>query len=252
MSVVALVGRSRWLVAGIGAITITVTLAFLFRVPTATIALPSPSSASIRPAVKMANADEADLLLKQEAELRDLRPLFLPTQRNAALPEPRLEPGRTFLENETLKLTFPDAEVLVSKDLPPLVLINGKPAEAAQPLDALAADATAIPLEGFGRGQIAVQPITPRGGCIEVIAAEDGRHVWTAELPVSSGPPGEKPWTPVEFLAVVDAAGLTSPLVVTDSSRVEEVDVYFRNFLSREFRIGHRLPPGFYRITVAP
>lgn len=252
MSVAALAGRSRWIVAGIGAVAVTATLAFLFRVPTQTIALPSPPPLSIRPAVKMANADEADLLLKQEAELRDLRPLFLPTQRNAALPEPRLEPGRTFLENETLKLTFPDAEVLVSKDLPPLVLINGKPTESAAPKDALAPDAVAISLEGFGRGEIAAEPIPPRGGCIEVIAADDGRHVLTADLPEGVRPPSEKTWTPVEFLAVVDAAGLTSPLVVTDSSRVEEVDIYLRNYLSREFKIGQRLRPGFYRITVAP
>ena len=56
----------------------------------------------------------------------------------------------------------------------------------------------------------------------------------------------------LDLEAVVDAAGLVAPLVVTASSRVEEVDAHYRNYLSRNFRIGGQLSPGFYRITVAP
>ena len=56
----------------------------------------------------------------------------------------------------------------------------------------------------------------------------------------------------MSLLAAVDAAGLAAPLVVTEGSRVEEVDVYFRQFLARNFRIGDRLDAGFYSITVAP
>jgi len=245
--------RGRWTIAALGAVTTIVTLAVLFRVPAPSIPLPIQTRPEvIRPAVRMAKADDADVLLKQEAELRDLRPLFLPTERNAALPEPRLEPGRTFLENENLKLTFADADVQVVRDLPPIVTLNSKPLEKAAAIDALAPDGGGISLVGFGRNKVTVEPFKARGGWVEITSADDGRTVFSDELPVAARPPGDKAWSPVEFVAFIDAAGLASPLVVTEGSRVDEVDVYFRNFLVRKFKIGERLPPGFYRITVAP
>jgi len=59
-------------------------------------------------------------------------------------------------------------------------------------------------------------------------------------------------WRPLELFATVDAAGLASPLVVTDRSDVEEVNAYFRNYLARTFRLGEHLAPGFYRVVVGP
>jgi hypothetical protein len=59
-------------------------------------------------------------------------------------------------------------------------------------------------------------------------------------------------WAPLEFLATVEAAGLVAPLTLTGRSGVDEVDAFFRNYLVRTFRLGERLPPGFYRITVSP
>jgi hypothetical protein len=47
-------------------------------------------------------------------------------------------------------------------------------------------------------------------------------------------------------------AGLAGPLVVTESSRVEEVDVHFRRQLRQVFRLGERLAPGVYRVVVGP
>ena len=100
-------GRGRWTVAAGGALVVMTAVLLLFRLPApptplSVPKLPSPAKAT----VKMAPPDGSDVLLREEAQLRDLRPLFLPTERNAALPEPRLEPGRTFLDNETLKLAL--------------------------------------------------------------------------------------------------------------------------------------------------
>jgi hypothetical protein len=241
--------KGRWTIATIGAIGATAILLFLFRLPPSPIALTPSIPEPVRSVVKMARPDEADMLLKAETELRDLRPLFLPTERNAALPAPRLEAGRTFLDAENLKPIIGDAEMQVSKDLPPVVTLDGQPLEKARPIDALTPDLTLL---GFGRSTTAIKPLLPRGGFIEVTTTRDGQRILTQELPVAARPPGDKPWSPVEFLAAVDAAGLVSPLVVTEGSRVEEVDVYLRNYLTRNFRIGERLAPGFYRITVAP
>jgi hypothetical protein len=200
----------------------------------------------------MARPDDSDLLLKAEAQLRDLRPLFLPTDRNAALPEPRLEPGRTFLETETLKLMFTNGETQLSKDLPPVVTLGARPVVEASPADALSPMEAGLSLQSFGRGPVEIKACDRRGGFVEVTALKDGNRVFEWELPVEARPPADKSWAPVEFIAVVDSGGLVSPLVVTTGSRVEEVDSHFRIYLARNFRIGDRLSPGFYRITVAP
>ena len=230
----------------------------LFRAPAGPQAIRTASSRpETRTAVQIAKPEgSADVLFRQELELQDLRPLFLPTRFNATPPEPRVEAAKSFLDNETLKLGFAVAEVGLVEDLPPVVTLNGKPLAVpvegrATAVDALLADGSG-PATGLGRGEAKVVPLSLRGGYVEAVAMNTGQRVLAQALPLESRPPGNKPWEPMELLAVVDAAGLTAPLVVTTSSRVEEVDSYFRTFLARNFRIGARLSPGFYRIVVAP
>jgi hypothetical protein len=245
--------RGRWAIAAVGATTVTFALLFLFRLPAPPTPIPVPSSVAVaRPEVKMAKPDDNDLYLKEEAQLRDLRPLFLPTSRNAALPEPRLETGQSFLDSEGLRPTFSDAQAQVSKDLPPVVLLNGKGVENATPADALSLSESGTVVAGFGRQEPRVERVAQRGAFVEVIAMSNGSRLLTEELPISARPPGDSSWAPVEFMAVVDAAGLVSPLVVTEGSRVDEVDLHFRNYLAQNLRIGERLSVGFYRIVVAP
>jgi hypothetical protein len=245
--------RGRWIIASAGGVAVMVGVLMLFRLPPASTALPiALTPPTPKAALTMARPDDSDRLLKEEAQLRDLRPLFLPTERNAALPDPRLEPGRTFLDDEAANFTFTDAEAHITKDLPPVVRLGGQPVEKALPADALSPAEAGITVEGFGRGQVSLTPFQPRGGYVEVTAMKDGERILEQKLPVDARPPGDKSWGPVEYLAVVDAAGLVSPLVVTSGSRVDEVDSYFRDFLAQNFRIGERLSPGFYRIIVAP
>src|SRR5690606_6586486 len=127
--------------------------------------------------VQMARPDDADLLLKAEAELRDLRPLFLPTERNAALPEPRLEPGRSVHDNELPKLTFGEAEARISRSLPPVVTLNGRPVTDATPADVLSPRESDLGLQGFGRDAAPVPAFSPRGGYVEVTALATGERV---------------------------------------------------------------------------
>lgn len=244
------IDRTRWLIAALGATVVLGGLLVLFRIP----APPAARPPVIKPvkSVQIAQPGPADPLLQEETEIRDLRPLFLPTRRNAALPEPRREAGRTFLDNEDLKLSYAEADLNVVRSLPPVATISGKPVTGAEAVDALATPGIGATLLGFGRQPVELSPFADRGGFVEVVATRDGRRVLVQALGPEARPPGAKAWVPLEFLAAVDAAGLVSPLVLTEGSRVEEVDAHFKNFLTRTFRVGERLPPGFYRITVAP
>jgi hypothetical protein len=243
-------------VSGITAIAATAVLLMLFRFPPRNVTLPESvrfEQVPVIPAkVELTKAAVADVLLKEETAIRDLRPLFLPTEFNATLPEPRLEPGRTFLDQEAPRFGFAEADLVVGRTLPPVAMIHDKPAHQAKPLDVLKADVSAGPLYGFGRRPLETAPLPPRGGYVEVFASESGERVLAEMLPAEAQPAADKAWEPFELLAKIDAAGLMMPLVVTTSSRNEEVDAHYRNFLARTFRIGERLRPGFYRIVVGP
>jgi hypothetical protein len=140
----------------------------------------------------------------------------------------------------------------MTRELPPVAMINGKPADQASALDALVSEATAGSLLGFGRNSAEVQPLGQRGGFVEVHSAATGERVLAEPLAFDAKPPSDKAWSPLEFLARITAAGLGAPLVVTTSSGVEEVDAHYRKFLAKTYRIGERLEPGFYRVIVAP
>jgi hypothetical protein len=222
----------------------------LFRMPEP---VAPPAAAPLKPVVRLMRPDGTNAALNEETIMHDTTPLFLPTDRNTTVKElPRREPGKTFLDKETLKLGFADANLNLAKDLPPVVTLNGKPPGKAAPVDALTTDAPGQLFLGFGRMDEPGIPLTPRGGFVEVVAAASGRRVLAEELPLAAMPATEKSWQPLEFFAAIDAAGLVRPLVVTEGSQIEEVDIYFRKFLARTFRIGERLPPGFYRIVVGP
>lgn len=242
-------GRGHWFVAAAGALLVVAATVYLFRFPAPP---PAPVLRPQKSAVQLARPGVADEVLRQEAELRDLSPLFLPTSRNAALPEPKRESRRTILEEEHPRWSFGEADLHVGREFPPVVTLGGKALEKAELADALSIEAAEAPLSGFGRRGAEISPIEGRGGFVEVVAARDGRRVLAERLPMSAAPPGGRAWAPMELLATVDAAGLTCPLVVTEGSRVEETDLHFRNYLAETFQIGAKLPPGYYRITVAP
>lgn len=249
--------RAHWIAAGLAAAAVMAALLFLFRFPKtsdfgASATVTSTAASRPRSNLQMTRTSAADSVLKEETEIRDLRPLFLPTEFNVALPEPRREAGRTFLDNETLKWEFAEAELKITRELPAIVTFNGKPADKAAPIDVIGVGDGELGLTGFGREKMAIEPLAPYGGQVEVVAAATGHRVFSATLPPEARAPGSKAWEPLELLAVVDAAGLTVPLVVTTSSRVEEVDTHYRSHLSSTYRIGDRLPPGVYRIVVAP
>jgi hypothetical protein len=140
----------------------------------------------------------------------------------------------------------------IGDDLPSVAALNGKEFKDASPRDVFTGPDMLAGLQGFGRFEIRMNPLAARGGVVEITALHTGQRVEFESLPPGASPPTAKAWAPLEFMAVVEPAGLAVPLVVVEGSRVDEVDVHFKNFLTQTYRIGQRLNPGFYRITVSP
>jgi hypothetical protein len=175
--------------------------------------------------------------------LFDLTPLFLPTEFNSSRKEyVPSEPGSAF-KGFPAALTFDVSRLELS--LPPAAAVPENPAEA------LVGDPPGAPFIGFGRSDLKVEPLPPRGAYVEIVDAGSGRTVF-GQAVADAHPPSSVPWRPMEFIAAVDSAGLVGPVMPTVRSTVGDVDDYFARYLAETFRVGQRLAPGFYRISVGP
>ncbi|ATC63403.1 hypothetical protein CMV30_05240 [Nibricoccus aquaticus] len=188
--------------------------------------------------------------LLHEQSLLDPDPLFLPTQFNASqlrLPALiRREPGASF-QPVSSKYTYTLAEAQISFPEPV--------ASPAQPVDVLAYDRVKNPYEVLGRYESDALPLPERLAVVEIVQIKSGRVVFTAPLKMLDAPAqlASADWRPLELLAAVDATGLIGLPVLSRGSGVEAIDTFFlRSYLAKEFRLGERLPPGFYALRVGP
>jgi hypothetical protein len=230
--------KRRWAWAGGAGMAMAALVMALFRAP-----LAPPAAASAPPptlGLIRLGRGSADTLLKEQTELHDQAALFLPTELNSRPPTAERGPGVAFASYPA-KLEFPTdrLQVALPNDMPP------------RRVDALESDPPGNPLLGIGRTDEPVTELPARGGFVEIVAAGTGAPVLSAPLP-GAHPPDGAAWQPLEFIAAVDAAGLVGPLVLTLRSDEDAVDSYFKRYLTETFRVGDRLPPGFYRIRVGP
>jgi hypothetical protein len=184
--------------------------------------------------------------LEGDANLHDPTPLFLPTRWSSAEKDvPTPLPEGSF-KGYPPRLIF--AENSLGLGLAPASPVS-RPAEVL-----LTSPPRSNPLVGFGRTDATVPALGSRLAFISAADARTGTVVLTDSLPDAPGAPPEVrkgDWSPLEFMAAVDSAGLVSPLVLTLRSGTA-ADGFFAGYLSRDFRIGDRLAPGFYRISLGP
>ena len=271
MSVSANGTRRRWGWATAGAAVVMFAVLWIFSLPKPPMpanAAPGRSSIGLQ---KLAPGSA----LTDEATLLDPTPLFLPTEWNATQKEiAPPEPSGTFQSYRVpAKWEFAESDLRVGRTPSSAAAIQlsgptktqnsiGLPdpvAAPAQPAEALTPGVPGALLVGFGRAEPVVASLPKRGALVEIEATGSGQPALSAHamaqvqaLAAAARPPGNRPWETMEFIAAVDASGLASPLMMTTRSGVEEVDNYFKNFLVRTLRLGERLTPGFYRISVGP
>lgn len=227
--------RGRWVLAVGGALILGGGVVALFRFPSAI--------QRIEP-VKRDGVGRVELtkVVRGEAALLDKTPLFLPTEWNTAHKEVVLPQSGGAFSDYAPKYAYDEAELKSLKPTAPTVL---------SVTDALLLAPPGPALLGFGRSEIKAAVLEKRGAFVEVLRANGGKRVLAKTL-TEVEPPAAAVWGPLEFLATVDAMGLTGPLVLTVRSGTEEVDVYFQKYLTQKLRIEAMLGPGIYRIYVGP
>ena len=227
--------RRRWALACGCALALGAGIVALFRFPSAI--------QRIEP-VKRDGVGRVELtkVVRGEAALLDKTPLFLPTEWNTAQKEVILPQSGGAFSDYPPKYAYDEAELKSLKPTAPIALSVADALSLAPPGPALL---------GFGRNEIRTAVLEKRGAYVEILRANGGQRVLEKTL-TEAEPPLAAVWGPLEFLATVDAMGLTGPLVLTSRSGIEEVDAYFQKYLTQKLRVGALLGPGLYRICIGP
>jgi hypothetical protein len=222
-------------------LVLALVIAALFRSPSPP---GSARPAQPSPAVRLVHSGED--LAGEDAALHDPTALFLPTRWSSARKDAPARPPEGSFTGYGPRLVF-------TEDKPGLGLVPAPP--PSRPAEALRASPLGSnPLVGIGRTDAPVPALGLRLALVSAAEARTGRIVFSESLHDAPDAPPElrnRAWSPLEFLAAVDSAGLVRPLVPTVRSGTA-ADGFFLNYLSRDFRIGDRLAPGFYRIWVGP
>jgi len=184
-------------------------------------------------------------VVSEQLEYLNPEPLFMPTAWNAGvqpLPgELRRQPDQAFNSFDP-QMTFSSSR-LDPVFTPPAVA----PEEPLRALD----------LGGSPRfatiGSLTEEAISlEREAFVEVRRVGDGGLVHAAPLTGLPASIREVPWAPIRFLIAVNEMGLVGAPMIEVGSGNTEVDDAIQRFLGAEYRLGNRLIPGFYRVTVGP
>ncbi|KXU35155.1 hypothetical protein AXK11_07360 [Cephaloticoccus primus] len=192
---------------------------------------------------------EADLVAA-EALFFDPSPLFLPTPWNAGqarLPELLLQEVEELFGDYAAQLHF--AREGVGADLP-----GNADATAARSLAlGLTAGEEGARLLALGRRGQEPPRLSARAGRVEVISPQRAEPVITAELrELGAAAAAAGNWRPLELAALVNEVGLVGGVQLVQSSGVEAVDEFFRDYVVRRLHLGERVEPGLYRILIGP
>lgn len=186
----------------------------------------------------------ADRVLRERADLFDPTPLFFPTEWNYGQ-QPlkgnlRRQPGQVFG-------SFEPSYTFAEQGMKPHGPETAPPPEK---LSDLLAQGNEAPFAGIGQMDLVRPKLEERSGFLEV-RGFGGDNLLIAQTIKDITPP-QADYSPLEFLVVVNAAGMIGAPVLTSGSGREEEDDFFRTYLVKTARLGGRLGPGRYRVLVGP
>ncbi|MDP2136503.1 MAG: hypothetical protein Q8J74_01485 [Candidatus Didemnitutus sp.] len=197
------------------------------------------------PFVRLAGAgvDRADVVLRERAEFFDPAPLFIPTSRNygqGQLPARLVkQPGQVFTIFGS-KLIFADGG---------LSSYGTENLAVTESVVEILGRANEAPFAGMGETGLVRKFVSDRSAFMQIKQLGDGELTY---ITLSGLLLPRADFAPLEFIVAVGPAGITGgPLLSLGSGR-DEIDIFFRDYLAKTYRIGSVLAPGRYRITIGP
>ena len=207
---------------------------------------PPPATNRPRVTVVAESGLGAGPLVKEQMGLFDQQPLSMPTSWNAgaeALPAAlQRQPGEVF------GLYEPRLAFAAERLEPVFVPRGGAPQDSRGGLRVLGP--TVGGWGGLGRHDRSAPAFAVRDAGLEVRSFAGGEMVVQAALVELPAVVRDHDWAPLEFSVAVEPGGLVGVPSLAVGSGVEEIDAFFGEYLVRQFRLGQRLRPGFYRVGV--
>lgn len=200
----------------------------------------SPSASFVQ--LASAGRTSTDEVLRERSELLDPTPLFFPTERNYG-EQPLRE--RSLREPGQVSASFEPRLPLSENGV---ALYGGEPASAPERLSDVLGQGSESTFAGFGRADRAPSTLAVRSGYVEVQDLASGEVV--INQAINGIDPPRRDFAPLEFLVVVGPAGVIGEPFLSGSSDGEDVENFFRSYLVRTYRLGERLRPGRYRVSV--
>lgn len=194
----------------------------------------------VTPAIRLTKVGTAlnDQVLRDRAEYFDPTPLFFPTEWNYGQGEMwesrRRQPGQVFGDVEPKFVSFQS----YSNELP---MVH---------LEDVVTSGNEVPFGGMGEIDVKPEPLADRSGFLEVKGMRDGETILAHSITGVAIP--RLDFAPLEFLVVIGNAGMVAEPVLTVGSGWDDVDLFFRTYLAKSFRVGEGIRPGIYRVLIGP
>lgn len=187
------------------------------------------------------NERNRDDILRDQALIFDTKPIFLPSEWNT----------KDIKSNEVDKSLFPDllAQTTIDTDMTLSKLIHPE-IITVLPTDSL--KQLLNPFEGINQDQLVFSSFNiPK---IHVIIKNfiDSKLIENYEIESENPILQTQFWGPLEFLVIVDESGPVMPLLISQSSGIEDVDLYFQKYISDPLLKLSRLPKGYYKVMINP
>lgn len=199
-----------------------------------------------RPFVQIAGAGTGatDRLMREKADFFDPTPLFFPTEWNyGQMPlraDLRQGLGQVFV-------SFPPLFTATEENIQNYAATT---TAAPESLAEVLSSGNQTPFAGMGQVDDPRPPLAERGAFLAIRRFGDKDNAIAQVL--SDLPWRAMDYEPLEYMITVSPAGLVGDLVIVKGSGAEEVDVFFRDYLVKTYRVGERLAPGSYQVWIGP
>ena len=216
-----------------------------------TFTVQSPSDERVKfslPYVQYPSPEEKkhNQLLREQAELYDSAPLFLPTTWNYVT---NVEVFALEVDNASLFPAYAEEWTISDEMLKPIIGNGNSTITRAR--DSLKYEYWDL-YSTFGEEKLPVNWIPGRAGYVEIYDMLDYKIVTSETLPDKINALSVLPlWTPLEFLLTIDKLGPIGEPMLLQGSGSEAIDAILRDYLSEPV-FGARLRPGYYKVTIGP
>ena len=185
-------------------------------------------------------------LIREQAELYDSAPLFLPTSWNYVT---NVETLSLEVHSSSLFPTYEEKWTISDEMLKPNISSGVSIITRAR--DSLKYEYWDL-FSTFGEGKYKENWMSLRMGWVEVYDMLNNKIVRSESLPENIDELKELPlWAPLEFLITIDNLGPIGEPLLLKGSGSETIDAILRDYILEPV-FGARLVPGYYKVSIGP